>query len=29
MEAKKELENVLKYCINDVREEINKKKNET
>ena len=29
MEIKKELEGVLRSCIEDVREEINKKKSET
>lgn len=29
MESKKELENILKFCIEDVREEIAKKRNET
>jgi len=29
METKKQLENVVRFCIEDVREEIAKKKNET
>lgn len=29
MEIKKELEGALRYCIEDVRDEIQKKKNET